>query len=58
MTDTQYQSDEVIAKELTIAVLQKMTTPNPAFSPDKAGDTVGKIYKTVIKNVREAYENK
>ena len=51
---TENQSPEVIAKELTLAAVQKIISTHTALGPDVTGKTISAIYKTILKNTREA----
>ena len=49
------QTPHVIAKELTLAIMEKnaVYTPNEP-TPENSGDQYGKLFKRILKNVREA----
>jgi len=46
-------SPEMIARDITLAVIEKRS-----FAAETIGEAVGKIYKTILKNVREAWQEK
>ena len=55
MAEIYIQDATVIAKELTLAVMEgkNVYSPDP-LTPENSGDHYGKLYKKILKNVREA----
>ena len=53
-----YDTPEMIAKEITLAIIEKMGLPGANTEPDAVGGRGGKLYKIILKNVREAHEKK
>lgn len=54
-----YDTLEMIAKELTLeAMRQKQVLMPGDRTAELVGERYGKLYKTILKHVREAYEKK
>ena len=53
MAEVQSQTMDVIAKEITLAVVGFVHRPGDP-TPENVGDKYGKLYKVILKHVREA----
>lgn len=53
MADFLNEDPAVIAKEITLAVIPKSGMPADT-TPKNIGDRFGKIYKVILKHIREA----
>lgn len=59
MAEVQSQTTDVIAKEITLAAMPKVGFAAGEYTPERMGDKFGKLYKVILKHVREAVqENK
>lgn len=50
-----YDTAEMIAKEITLAFIQNRGIAGGSDTPS-AGEIAGKLYKVILKNVREAIQ--
>ena len=51
----EYESLETIAKEMTLRTWENTKKPGDP-TPEEVGKTIGKLYKVILKSVREAYD--
>lgn len=53
MADYLDESPQKIAKEITLAAMEKIGLPGDR-TPERVGDRFGRLYKVILKHVREA----
>ena len=58
MAEVQGQTMDVIAKEITLAAMPKVGFAVEEQTPEGVGDKFGKLYKLILKHVREAVLDK
>lgn len=53
MAEYHDESPAIVAKEITLASMEKVQMPG-SRTPEVMGDLYGKLYKTILKHVKEA----
>lgn len=48
-----YDTPQMIARDLTLAAIEKIPSQNTKMSPETIGKTVGEIYQTILENVQK-----
>ena len=44
---------QMIARDITLAIIEKMGLPGPNTEPDAVGERAGKLYKAILEQIRE-----
>ena len=53
MAEYRDESPSVIAKEITLKAMERVPSPGDP-TPERVGERFGKLYKVILKHVREA----
>lgn len=52
------ESPAIVAKEMTLAAMGKVVIAAGQANPEGVGENYGKLYKIILKHVREAIHDK